>query len=101
MEECKILNFAKVLTCVCNTRLGMNIAIDGLNDNMGITESVVSDIMGEQPNFFSENYIQKILRITRRVKRMWKFRSIADETYIQLLWNSIAFNSYIKRKPTV
>lgn len=101
MEECKILNFAKVLTCVCNTRFGMNIAIDGLDDNMGITESVVSDIMGEQPDFFSENYIQKILRITRRVKRMWKFRSIADETYIQLLWNSIAFNSYIKRKPTI
>ena len=99
MNECRILEFAKVMTRLCIEQLGMTIDIEELSSPMKISDAVLADILGEQPDLFHENFVQKIGRIMRRFYRMWKFRSLADESYCRLVWNSLAFSSYLKRNP--
>jgi len=99
MKECRILEFAKVMTRLCVDQLGMKIDIEELSSPMKISDAVLTDILGEQPDLFHENLAQKISRIMRRFYRMWKFRSLADESYGRLVWNSLAFSSYLKRSP--
>jgi len=99
MKECRILEFAKVMTRLCVDQLGMKIDIEELSSPMKISDAVLTDILGEQPDLFHENLAQKISRIMRRFYRMWKFRSLADESYGRLVWNSLAFSSYLKRNP--
>lgn len=99
MKECRILEFAKVMTRLCIDQLGMKIDIKELSSPMKISDVVLADILGGQPDLFHENFVQKVGRIIRRFYRMWKFRSLADESYRMLVWNSLAFNSYIKRNP--
>ena len=99
MNECRILNFARVLTNLCVEKLGMSINVAELTTPMKISDAVLTDILGEQPDLFHENFVQKIGRIMRRFYRMWKFRSLADESYCRLIWNSLAINSYLKRNP--
>lgn len=99
MKECRILEFAKVMTSLCIDQLGMKIDIQGLSSPMKISDAVLTDILGGQPDLFHENFVQKIGRIMRRFYRMWKFRSLADESYCRLVWNSLVFSSYLKRNP--
>lgn len=99
MKECRILEFAKVMTRLCIEQLGMKIDIEALSSPMKISDAVLADILGGQPDLFHENFVQKIGRIIRRFYRMWKFRSLADESYSRLVWNSLAFSSYLKRNP--
>lgn len=101
MRECRILEFAKVMTRLCIDQLGMKIDIEGLSSPMEISDAVLADILGGQPDLFHENFVQKIGRIMRRFYRMWKFRSLADENYIRLVWNTFAFSSYLKRTPNL
>lgn len=101
MNECRILEFAKVMTRLCIEQLGMKIDIDELSSPMKISDAVLADILGGQPDLFHENFMQKISRIIRRFYRMWKFRSLADENYIRLVWNTFAFSSYLKRTPNL
>lgn len=99
MAECRILEFAKVMTRLCVEKLGMKIEIEEFSAPMIISDAVLADILGEQPDLFHENFVQKVGRIMRRFYRMWKFRSLADESYCRLVWNSLAFSSYLKRNP--
>ncbi len=101
MKECRIFEFAKVMTRLCIERLGMNIGIAELSAPMKISDAVLTDILGGQPDLFHENFVQKIGRIMRRFYRMWKFRSLADESYIRLVWNTFVFSSYLKRAPNL
>ena len=99
MSECRILEFAKVMTRLSIEHLGMKIDIQELSSPMKISDAVLADILGGQPDLFHENFIQKIGRIMRRFYRMCKFRSLADESYCRLVWNTLAFSSYLKRNP--
>lgn len=99
MKECRILEFAKVMTRLCIEQLGMKIDIEGLSSPIKISDAVLADILGGQSDLFHENFVQKIGRIMRRFYRMWKFRSLADENYCILVWNSLVFSSYLKRNP--
>ena len=99
MKECRILGFAKVTTSLCIDLLGMKIDIEELSSPMKISDAVLADILGGQPNLFHENFVQKIGRIIRRFYRMCKFRSLANENYIRLVWNTFAFSSYLQRPP--
>lgn len=99
MKECRILEFAKVMTRLCVERLGMKIDIEEFSTPMKISDAVLADMLSEQPDLFNENIVQKFSRIMRRFYRMWKFRSLADESYCRLVWNSLAFSSFFKRNP--
>ena len=97
LMECRMLDFAQVMTSLCADKFGMKIEIDGLKGACNLSDSVFEDILGDQPDVFHENFIQKVGRILRRFYRMWKFRSLADESYLRLVWNNFAFSSYMKR----
>ena len=97
MEECLILNFAKALTAICIENLGMTINVKELQGECKISKLVLEDILGEQPDLFKENFIQKIGRILRRFYRMWKFRSLAYKSYIGLVWESFVVSSYLSK----
>jgi hypothetical protein len=97
MEECRILNFAKVLTSMCVEKLGLKIDVKELICTDKLTEKVVDDILGDQPGIYNESGVQKIRRMFRRLYRMWKFRSLADESFIRLVWNNLIFCSYFRR----
>ena len=97
MEECMILNFAKALTVICIEDLGMTINVKELQGPYKISKPVLEDILGEQPDLFKENFIQKIGRILRRFYRMWKFRSLAYKSYIGLVLESFVVSSYLSK----
>lgn len=101
MKECRILEFAKVMTRLCIEQLGMKIDIEGLSSPSKMSNVVLADILDGQPDLLHENFAQKIGRIIRRFYRMWKFRSIADESYPRMIWNNIVFNSYFHRVPNL
>lgn len=99
MQECRISNFAKAISSICIKKLGTKIDIKELQEPCTISDAVIADILGDHPDLFHENLWQKAKRILRRFYRMWKFKSLADENYLRLVWNSFTFNSYIKREP--
>ena len=99
MMECKMLDFARVMTSLCADNFGMKIEIEGLKGSCKLSDSVFEDILGDQPDVLHEKFIQKVGRILRRFYRMWKFRSLADESYFRLVWNNFAFSSYMNRNP--
>ena len=104
MKKCGILKFAQVLTEICVEKLGLEVAVEALripvDDSQGhqLAQQVLTDIMNGHPDLHKENFAQKCLRISYRFVRMWKFRSLADESYLTLVWNTFAFCSYLKRK---
>ena len=97
MEECRILNFAKDKNSNCAQKLGLKIDVKELICTDKLTERVVEDILGDQPGIYNESGVQKIRRMFRRLYRMWKFRSLADESFIRLVWNNLFFCSYFRR----
>lgn len=99
MEECRSLNFAQAMSAICSEKLGFTINVDPLNLPSPLADAVLEDTVGEQPDIFHENFIQKIGRFCRRIHRMWRFRSLADESYARLLWNNLTFNEYFNRNP--
>ena len=62
-----------------------------------MVEAVLADTMGEQPAIYVNGLWHKVKRILRRFHRMWKFRSLASESYPRMVWNAFAFSSYVKR----
>lgn len=103
MKENHIYNFACVMTALCVERLGAQNVVEPLREasekaNARLTSMVFDDILTIRKPFFSENIFQKSLRILRRFYRMWVFRSLADEVYSRLVWNSMFYNSISNRK---
>lgn len=97
MEECRILNFAKVLTSICVEKLDLKIDVKELICTNKLISDVVDDILEDYPDVCNESFIQKIRRMFRRLSRMWKFRSLANESFIRLVWNNLVFCSYFRR----
>ena len=68
------------------------------NAEQKMVDDVLADIMGEQPAIYVGGLWHKVKRILRRFHRMWKFRSLASESYPRMVWNAFAFSSYVKRE---
>ena len=101
MDECGILNFAKVMTTLCEINLGMAYGIEGLEYDSSLVWEVNEDIMNGLSEMSNETLYSKAIRISRRFLRMWKYRELSDESYMRMLWNSFAFSSYLHRKPQI
>ena len=104
MEKCRINHFADILTAICCKYLGLQITNPDIATTAGhpLTEVLLADILSAQhytPH--RESPVAKAKRILRRFRRMWTFRTIADESYATLVWNTFAFSSYLNRKPNL
>lgn len=104
MEKCRINHFADILTAICCKYLGLQITNPDIATTAEhpLTEVLLADILSAQhytPH--RESPVAKAKRILRRFRRMWTFRTIADENYATLVWNTFAFSSYLNRKPNL
>lgn len=102
MEQCRILNFARLMTDLCVKKFGLVVGVDKLTELPAEVDALrsvfLNDIMGEQPQIYDTNFLKKICRIFRRLYRMWKYRSVLDDSYIRTIWNVFAFSSLWNRK---
>lgn len=103
MEDAHLTRFAGVMTAISVKHLNIDVRHKGLkalaeDAEPGMVNAVLADIMGEQPEIYVAGLWHKTKRIARRFRRMWKFRSLASESYPRMVWNSFAFSSYMKRK---
>lgn len=100
LETTHTAEFAGVMTAIAAQHLHINIQNKGLSAlaesaEQGMVEAVVTDIMGEQPAIYVKGLWHKTKRILRRFRRMWKFRSLASESYPRMVWNAFVFSSYM------
>ena len=103
LETTRTAQFAGVMTAIAVGSLSIEVLNKGLrtlasNAEQKMVEAVLADIMGEQPPIYVNGLWHKTKRILRRFRRMWKYRSLASESYPRMVWNAFAFSSYVKRK---
>ena len=103
LETTRTAQFAGVMTAIAVRSLSIEVLNRGLrtlasNAEQKMVEAVLADIMGEQPPIYVNGLWHKTKRILRRFRRMWKYRSLASESYPRMVWNAFAFSSYVKRK---
>lgn len=103
LEVTHTAQFAGVMTAIAVRYLRIEIHDKGLSAlaesaEPRMVEAVVTDIMGEQPAIYVKGLWHKTKRILRRFRRMWKFHSLASESYPRMVWNAFAFSSYMKRE---
>ena len=103
LETTRTAQFAGVMTAIAVRSLSIEVLNKGLltlasNAELKMVEAVLADIMGEQPAIYVNGLWHKTKRILRRFRRMWKYRSLASESYPRMVWNAFAFSSYVKRK---
>ena len=106
LETTHTAEFAGVMTAIAAQHLHINIQNKGLSAlaesaEQGMVEAVVTDIMGEQPAIYVKGLWHKTKRILRRFRRMWKYRSLASETYPRMVWNAFVFSSYMSKQPKI
>lgn len=103
LERTRTARFAGVMTAIAVRHLGIDVhdrrlaaLAEQADDSM--VDAVLADIMGEQPAIYVRGLWHKTKRILRRFRRMWRFRTLAGETYPRMVWNAFAFSSYVKRE---
>ena len=100
MEECRIKRFEEVLTSLCVGYLGLRLTNPDLRVNLEqgfLHKYMLESIRLKDSISSSETLIQKSFRILRRIRRMWRYRNIAIESFPMMIWNSFAFSSYLDR----
>ena len=106
LEITRTAQFAGVMTAIAVRQLHIDVHNKGLmalakSAEQRMVEAVLADTMGEQPAIYVNGLWHKSKRILRRFRRMWKFRTLASESYPRMVWNAFAFSSYVKRKVSV
>lgn len=111
-DKCKLRMFADALTLICVKHLGLTVTSSYLSKHLqelnetqkhtslakGILDDTFSDNIHIIPN---EPFRHKVLRILSRYKRFWHYKELLSESIPMMIWNSIAFSSYMKRRITL
>ena len=102
LEVTHTAQFAGVMTAIAVRYLRIEVLNKGLlalasNAEQKMVDAMLADIMGDQPAIYVDGLWHKTKRILRRFRRMWKFRSLASESYPRMVWNAFAFSSYMRR----
>lgn len=103
LEVTHTAQFAGVMTAIAVRYLRIEVLNKGLlaltsNAAQKMVDVVLADIMGDQPAIYVDGLWHKTKRILRRFRRMWKFRSLASESYPRMVWNAFAFSSYMSKR---
>lgn len=103
MEQIRLRPFFDLVTAWCVERTGLRITDPRIRYSVDrkLFEAFEEDLFAPQPNPFNRHIWQKIPRIARRARRMWRFRRLLNESYFLKLWNVVAFSSYLRRRPTL
>ena len=103
LETTRTLPFAALMTAIASRDLHIPIHNAYLQAqtkavDRRLLDAVLADIMGDQPAIYVDGLWLKTKRILRRFRRMWKFRSLASESYPRMVWNAFAFSSYMSKR---
>ena len=100
LDECRLREFAKLMTSLCVEYLGTEICPGmELCDDEALVEEVMEDtIAGGIHTKGVETFWKKSVRIARRFARIWHYRHFATESVPRMIWNNFAFSSYMKRR---
>ncbi len=103
MERIRLRPFFDLVTAWCVERTGLRITDPRIrySADKALLEAFEEDLFAPQPSAFNRHVWQKIPRIARRARRMWRFRRLLNEPYLLKLWNIVAFSSYLHRRPTL
>ena len=106
LETTRTALFSGVMTAIAIQYLHIDVHNKGLlalaeSAEQQMVDAVLADIMGEQPAIYVDGLWHKTKRILRRFRRMWKFRSLASESYPRMVWNTFAFSSYLRREVVI
>lgn len=106
LEVTHTAQFAGVMTAIAVRYLRIEVLNKGLlalasNAEQKMVDAVLADIMGDQPAICVDGLWHKTKRILRRFRRMWKFHSLASESYPRMVWNAFVFSSYMKGKVVI
>lgn len=100
MDKCHLRKFADMLTYLCVIYLGVEITNPAITYTLEkpMAEIVLYDILNEEHVVTKESFVKKMKRVFCRFQRMWRFRCLANENYLTLIWTNIAFSSYLNTK---
>lgn len=100
MEACGLRQFAEVMTTICVEYLGLRLTVKEVTlcKNKKMVEAVLKDTLGDSIRMTQgESLGHKIIRIMARYGRFWRYRNLAIESVPVMIWNSLAFSSFMKR----
>lgn len=101
LSECRLLSFAEVMNELVRRYFGLIITNKDIQlcADVSLIEEIILDTMRSQDHPVSgESLWHKSCRIYRRFQRMYRLRKLATESVPMMIWNSIAFSSYMKRE---
>lgn len=100
LEVCGLRQFAEVMTTICVEYLGLRLTVKEVTlcKNKKMVEAVLKDTLGDSIRMTQgESLGHKIIRIMARYGRFWRYRNLAIESVPVMIWNSLAFSSFMKR----
>lgn len=111
-DECNLRMFADTLTKICVEHLGLTITssylskhlqeLSEVQDHISLTDDILTDIFADNIHIIpNEPFGHKVLRILSKYKRFWHYKDLLSESIPMMIWNTIAFSSYMKRKITL
>jgi len=100
LAETRLLPFARLLTAFCERYLGLPVGIFPNKVEEKVFSAFEQDLFSEQPSVFDRRPLRIALRILRRFGRMWRFRTLLDESYWLRVRNTFLFASFLHRHPT-
>ena len=100
LEVCGLRQFAEVMTTICVEYLGLRLTVKEVTlcKNKKMVEAVLKDTLGDSIRMTQgESLGHKIIGIMARYGRFWRYRNLAIESVPVMIWNSLAFSSFMKR----
>lgn len=101
LVECRLKPFFDLMTEICMTYLGLDIYANGLSviSRSKIMDDMLKDILYKPIIGCGQlSFWQKIPNIVKRFMRQYKYHSLETENYWRLVWNTLSYSSFIKRK---
>ena len=101
MEMCGLRQFAEVMTTICVEYLGLRLTAKEVTlcKDKKMVEGILKDTLGDSIRMTQgESLGHKVIRIMARYGRFWRYRKLAIESVPVMIWNSLAFSSFMKRK---
>lgn len=100
LDACGLRQFADVMTTICVEHLGLRITAKEVTlcKDKKMVEAVLNDTLGDTIHMKQgESIGHKTLRIMARYGRFWRYSKLAIEPVPVMIWNSLAFSSFMKR----
>lgn len=101
LEVCGLRQFAEVMTTICVKYLGLRLTVKEVRlcKDKKMVDAVLNDTLGDSIRMSQgESFGHKVLRIMARYGRFCRYRKLAIESVPVMIWNSLAFSSFMKRK---